>query len=143
MIAGVGTDIVQIERIRKLRPAAVTRILTPAEEEYCRRHAAVDERIAGRFAAKEAILKALGTGLGDGANWRDIEILPDDKGAPRARFHGAMSEKISGLAAHASSQAGAPQHTTHCHLSISHQGDYAIAYVVLEIIPDVARAVPH
>lgn len=139
----MGTDIVQIERIRKLRPAAVTRLLTPAEEAYCRRHVTADARIAGRFAAKEAILKALGTGLGDGAHWRDIEILPDEKGAPHARFHGAVAEKIDGLAALASSPPGASSHATRCHLSISHQGDYAVAYAVLEIVPDVARTVPH
>jgi holo-[acyl-carrier protein] synthase len=121
MITGVGTDIVQIERIRKLRPSAVTRILTTAEEAYCRRHAAADERIAGRFAAKEAILKALGTGLGGGVTWRQIEILPDEKGAPRATFTGALARKIRALGA------------TRCHLSISHQGDYAVAFAVLEV----------
>ncbi len=129
-----------------MRPEAVTRILTPAEEEYCRRHTAAAERIAGRFAAKEAVLKALGTGLGDSARWHDIEILPDEKGAPQARFSGAVAEKTAALAtraAHASSTPGAPRLTTRCHLSISHQGDYAVAFVVLEIAADVARMVPH
>lgn len=120
MITGVGTDIVQVERIRKLRPAAVARILTPAEEKYCRGHVAAHERIAGRFAAKEAVLKALGTGLGGGVSWRQIEILPDKLGAPRAAFRGAVAKKLRALGA------------TRCHLSISHQGDYAVAFVVLE-----------
>jgi holo-[acyl-carrier protein] synthase len=120
MITGVGTDIVQVERIRKLRPTAVTRLLTPAEERYCRRHAAAEERIAGRFAAKEAILKALGTGLGGGVTWRQIEILPDAQGAPRAKFSGTVARKLKALGA------------TRCHLSISHQGGYAVAFAVLE-----------
>ena len=124
MITGVGTDIVQVERIRKLSAAAAQRltrrILTPAEEKYCHKHAAAEERIAGRFAAKEAILKALGTGLGGGVTWRQIEILPDAQGAPRAAFSGAVARKLKALGA------------TRCHLSISHQGDYAVAFAVLE-----------
>lgn len=131
MIAGVGTDIVRIERIRKLRPAAVARLLTPAEEEYCRRHAAFEERVAGRFAAKEAILKALGCGLGGGVTWRQIEILPDENGAPRARFTGAVARKLAALAP----KRGA----TRCHLSISHDGDYAVAYVVLDVASPVSQ----
>jgi holo-[acyl-carrier protein] synthase len=131
MITGVGTDIVQIARIRKLRPSAVSRILTPLEEAYCRKHVAADERIAGRFAAKEAILKALGTGLGGGVTWRQIEILPDEQGAPKAKFSGAVARKMKALAN--------PQHATHCHLSISHQGEYAVAFVVLEVAPVVPQ----
>ncbi len=118
-------------RIRKLRPAAVSRILTPAEEAYCRKHAAADERIAGRFAAKEAILKALGTGLGGGVSWRQIEVLPDTLGAPHAQFSGALARKMKALAG--------PGNATRCHLSISHQGDYAVAFVVLEVAPRVPQ----
>ena len=122
MITGVGTDIVQVERIRKLRAAAVTRLLTPAEEKYCRAHADPAPRIAGRFAAKEAILKALGTGLGSGASWKQIEILPDALGAPRARFSGAVARRMRALGA------------TRCHLSISHESDHAVAFAVLESV---------
>ena len=121
----------RIERIRKLRPSTVTRILTPAEEDYCRRHTTPEVRIAGRFAAKEAILKALGTGLGGGVTWKQIEILPDENGAPIARFSGAVARKLAALAASRDDA----QSATHCHLSISHDGDYAIAYVILEVTP--------
>jgi len=129
MITGVGTDIVLVERIGKLRPATLARLFTPAELAYCRRHAAADERIAGRFAAKEAILKALGTGLGRGARWHHIEILPDAHGAPRARFAGAVAKRL------------AAQGATRCHLSISHQGGYAVAFAVREsdTVPPRAR----
>jgi holo-[acyl-carrier protein] synthase len=107
-----------------MRPAAaqrfVTRLLTPAEARYCRGYAATEERIAGRFAAKEAILKALGTGLSGGVTWRQIEILPDGRGAPKAVFSGAVARRLRALGA------------TRCHLSISHQGGYAVAFAVLE-----------
>jgi holo-[acyl-carrier protein] synthase len=124
MITGVGTDIVLVERIRKLRPAAVTRLLTPAERRYCRGYAASEERVAGRFAAKEAILKALGTGLSGGITWRQIEILPDAHGAPRAAFSGALAKRLRARGA------------TRCHLSISHQGGYAVAFAVFETAPE-------
>lgn len=120
MITGVGTDIVLVERIRKLRTASVARLLTPAELAYCRRYDDPAERIAGRFAAKEAVLKALGTGLADGASWKHIEILPDARGAPQASFTGAVARRMDARGA------------TRCHLSISHQGGYALAFVVLE-----------
>jgi holo-[acyl-carrier protein] synthase len=120
MIRGVGTDIVRVERIGKLRPAAVSRLLTPAEEKYCRAHADGDARVAGRFAAKEAILKALGTGLGSGIAWKQVEILPDEAGAPRASFSGTAARRMRALGA------------TRCHLSISHDGAYAVAFAVIE-----------
>ena len=120
MIVGIGTDIALVARIRKLRPAAVARLLTPKERVYCDRHADASMRIAGRFAAKEAILKAMGTGLAGGIAWKQIEILPDAKGAPRATFSGAARRRLRALNA------------THCHISISHQGDYASAFAILE-----------
>lgn len=116
----------------------MSRLLTPAEETYCRRHAASEERIAGRFAAKEAILKALGTGLGGGVTWKQIEILPDELGAPKARFSGAVARKLAALSDAQSATRSAIQNTTRCHLSISHDGEYAIAYVVIEVVPSVS-----
>jgi holo-[acyl-carrier protein] synthase len=119
MIAGIGTDIVAVGRITKLRPAAIARLLTPRETEYCRRFKNRQERTAGRFAAKEAILKALGTGLSSGITWHHIEILPDISGAPQATLTGAALERMSRLGA------------THCHVSISHQKKYAVAFAVI------------
>jgi holo-[acyl-carrier protein] synthase len=94
--------------------------MTAAEEKYCRTHADAAVRVAGRFAAKEAILKALGTGLAAGASWKQMEILPDAQGAPRASFSGAIARRMRTLGA------------TRCHLSISHEGDYAVAFAVIE-----------
>jgi holo-[acyl-carrier protein] synthase len=120
MIKGIGTDITHIARIRKLAPETISRFLTEREDEYCRRYQDPHERVAGRFAAKEAILKALGTGLNQGIGWRQIEILPDTSGVPQVALSGKAMEKSLSLGA------------THCRISISHQGDYAIAFAVLE-----------
>jgi holo-[acyl-carrier protein] synthase len=120
MVIGIGTDITHVERIKKLPPEAVARILTEREAEYCNRHKPPHERIAGRFAAKEAILKALGTGWAQGLGWQQIEILPDASGAPKVTLRDAALEKMRSLGA------------TRCHLSISHQGEYAVAYALLD-----------
>ena len=103
-----------------MRPAAVARLLTTAERDYCARYADPFERIAGRFAAKEAILKAFGTGLAKGLSWGQIEILPDPQGAPQVSFSGKAASRMRLLRA------------THCHVSISHDTDAAVAFVLLE-----------
>lgn len=120
MVKGIGTDISHIERIKKMTPEAVSRILTDSETEYCRRFPDFHERVAGRFAAKEAILKALGTGWSQGIGWRQIEILPDPSGAPVAALAGKALERMRAMDA------------THCLVSISHQGGYAVAFAVVE-----------
>lgn len=120
MVIGIGTDIAYLERIKKLSPDAVGRILTESEAEYCNRFPAPHERVAGRFAAKEAILKALGTGWSQGIGWHQIEILPNASGIPIVTFSGKALDRYRELGA------------THCHVSISHQGDYAVAFAVLE-----------
>jgi holo-[acyl-carrier protein] synthase len=120
MIIGIGTDIALVARIRKLSAAAVSRLLTEKELAYCKRYTDPHVRITGRFAAKEAVLKALGTGLSGGISWRQIEILPDAKGAPKASFKGEIKRRLREMNA------------TRCHISISHQGAYAAAFAVLE-----------
>ena len=120
MILGVGTDIVLMARIRKLSPAAVTRLLTAREKKYCAKYGDASVHVAGRFAAKEAVLKAMGKGLSEGISWHHLEILPDPAGAPRVKFSGAALAHFKKLNA------------TRCHLSISHQGEYAVAFAVLE-----------
>ena len=120
MVIGIGTDICHIERIKKLAPEAVERILTVAEAAYCGRYANPHERIAGRFAAKEAILKALGTGWSAGLGWGQLEILPDAAGAPLVTLSGAARTRLLELGA------------TRCLVSISHQGEYAVAFSIIE-----------
>jgi holo-[acyl-carrier protein] synthase len=100
MIVGIGIDQVQIERIRKVSPRLFERICTPAERDYCEKFGEGKyERYAGRFAAKEAISKALGTGIAAGIEWTDLEILPTPSGAPMARLHGVAAERMAQLGA--------------------------------------------
>lgn len=96
MIRGIGTDIVDIERIQAVLERQgerfVQRILTPAEQvEYQRRGAPV-KFLANRFAGKEAVAKALGTGIADGVTFQQIEILPGERGAPEVQLSGRAAQ---------------------------------------------------
>jgi holo-[acyl-carrier protein] synthase len=81
MVVGLGIDLVEVARIKRAmeNPRFVYKILTDAEREYCGNSAM---KVAGRWAAKEAIYKAMGLPL----TWLDVEILPDELGAPRVKF---------------------------------------------------------
>lgn len=91
-IVGHGVDIVRIERVERIwrehGDRFLERILTADERRYCIECKTPGVRLAGRFAAKEAILKALGTGWRAGIEWSDIEVLPDGYGAPQAALSG-------------------------------------------------------
>jgi len=95
MIRGIGLDAVELERIERVwhrQPRFVERILTPAERDYCLRAPRLTiQRIAGRWAAKEAIAKAVGRPL----RWQEVEILPDERGAPCVHLYG-YSAQIAG-----------------------------------------------
>lgn len=87
MIRGIGFDLIEIERIRRAwarTPRFAERILTPAEREYCLQGQVSVERLAGRWAGKEAVMKALGRPC----RWHEIELLPDEQGCPRVRVSG-------------------------------------------------------
>lgn len=122
MIKGTGIDIVEISRIKKAlqNPKFVSRVFTRAEQEYCNsRKTQAVASYAARFSAKEAIVKAFGTGM-TGGTWQDIEILPDINGAPRAKLYGyfaytATKRKIYNI-----------------HVSLSHSKEYAVAQAILE-----------
>lgn len=121
MILGLGIDSVLIERIRAVSPRLFSRICTPGEQEYCESFGEGRfERYAGRFAAKEAISKALGTGIAQGINWTDLEILPSPSGAPVAVLHGAARERAQRMGA------------TTVLVSITHDKSTAAAVCVLE-----------
>lgn len=94
---GLGNDIVEIERIKSAHgehgEPFLNRLFTKKEQEYCFCCQDPYPRLAGRFAAKEAIAKALGSGFGAELSWTDIEILPDEKGKPIASLSGALKEK--------------------------------------------------
>lgn len=99
-ILGIGNDIIEIERIRKsidthgLR--LLTRLFTTKEQDYCLKHKDPVPHFAGRFSAKEAVVKALGTGFGQHASWLDIEIINDTHGKPSVFFSSALEKKLKG-----------------------------------------------
>ena len=118
MIAGIGVDIIEIARIAKAvkNPHFNERVYTP--EELTETHQA-SHRLAGFFAAKEALLKAMGTGLA-GFNWLEMAVLHDSQGAPYFQVNGKIRDFLR-------------QHQiARVHLSISHCREYAVAEVILE-----------
>lgn len=92
-IAGLGMDLVDLDRVRqalqKNGEAFALRICTPDEWAYCRRHADPVPRLAARFAAKEAVAKALGTGIGEKCSFTEVEVVRNDAGSPSILLHGA------------------------------------------------------
>ena len=120
MIKGIGIDQVQIDRIRTVSPRLFERICTPAEREYCEKFGEGRfERYAGRFAAKEAFGKALGTGV-EGFALRDVEVVNDPRGKPELRLHGNAPRALAAFGGR------------RVHVSLSHEDDNAIAMVVIE-----------
>ena len=90
----LGVDIVEIERMRKIlkrSPAFARRAFSQNEQDYCNATAIPEFHYATRFAAKEAVLKALGTGFSSGIGIRDVEVVLDSKGKPRVVLHGRAS----------------------------------------------------
>ncbi len=123
MLLGVGTDILQIERIAEVVSRQgerfVERILTPAERREYAESGLPLRLLAKRFAAKEAVAKALGTGIGRGVSWQDIEISHDGAGKPLASLSGGALEVARRLGG------------SRVALSISDEQDYAVAFAVL------------
>lgn len=96
LIVGLGTDIVEIVRIGEMierhGEAFLNRIYTPEEIQYCQKRKHCNEAFAGRWAAKEAVMKALGTGFIRGIGWQDIEILAEKSGKPFVNIRGGAGE---------------------------------------------------
>lgn len=122
-IVGIGLDLVNIARVeaiaRRWQDRFLQRVYTEDERRASFGRAWPYASLAGRFAAKEAMLKALGTGWSAGVSWQDIQVLNEDGGRPVATVRGR-----TGMLAQ---QAG----VTRIHVSLSHDGDYAIAEVIL------------
>jgi holo-[acyl-carrier protein] synthase len=115
VIVGVGIDVVEVARLERAlarTPRLGERLFTDAER------ARPTQSLAARFAAKEAVAKALGAP--GGLRWRDAEVVSDDSGRPRLVLHGAVAEEA------------AAQGITTWHLSLSHDGGVATAVVVAE-----------
>ena len=119
MIKGIGTDIVEIERIRSMIERHgdhfLQRCYTSVEIEYAMRHRDSAVRFAGRWAAKEAVVKVLGTGWSKGIHWTDLEVINEISGAPKLI--------LSGRAAEIAKERGIRE----VMLSISHCRSYATA----------------
>lgn len=121
MIIGVGTDLVSVPRLRRAvgrRDRLLTRLFTEAEVVECRRRADPAPHLAARFAAKEACLKALRIGWGGGIRWREVEVAGGGAEVPRLLLAGAAAARAAAL--------GVRQ----THLSLAHEGEYAMAFVV-------------
>lgn len=95
-IFGIGIDVVEVERIasaiERLGEPFLSKLFAPAERAYCDAYQKPELHYAARFAAKEAVSKALGTGIGGQAGWLDLEITRDPSGAPKIFLRGAAAE---------------------------------------------------
>ncbi len=124
MIVGLGIDITEVSRIREAIErrgrALVKRVFTPAEIAYCEGHRDPYERFAARFAAKEAGMKALGTGWRRGVRWVDLEVVRLPSGKPTLELHGKAHEIAAKLGVTAIS------------LTLTHTRDTALAQVIFE-----------
>ncbi len=124
MILGTGIDLVELTRIRgameKFGERFLKRFLHPEEIVYCQRHRDPGPFVAGRFAAKEAISKAFGTGIGIKLGWLDMEVRHKESGEPFVVLHGNGLKLL------------AERGATGVHLSLSHTGAHATAIALLE-----------
>lgn len=124
MIYGIGVDLLEIARmaqaVQRSGPRLIERLYTEDEQAYCRQQHPPYACYAARFAAKEAFLKALGTGLRKHMRWRDIEVCRDALGKPSLRLYGTLHARCVALG------------VQHIHLSLSHSATCAIAQVILE-----------
>lgn len=123
MIGGIGCDLCVIARIEKAaaRTSFLTRVFTKQEQDYCEsRGVQKSASLAARFAAKEAVLKAFGTGL-RGGELKEIEIIQDELGKPKVNLLGYFK------------QLALDKKVVQWHLSLTHEKEYAMAYVVMEV----------
>jgi holo-[acyl-carrier protein] synthase len=123
MIYGIGVDIVKIERIKnaaeKWGSSFVEKILTPHEIEYCYKKKDPYPSVAVRFAAKEALIKAVGSG--SVIKMQDMEVVNDSSGRPSINVKNRLEELFK------------EKKITGCHLSLSHEKEFGVATVVLEV----------
>jgi len=124
MIVGTGVDIAEVARIRsaveRFGERFLSRVFTPEEVKYALSKANAAERLAARFAAKEAAMKAIGTGLRHGVTWHDVEVVRLPGRRPILKFSGKAAEFAERLGC------------KRAHLSLSHTAEQAIAHVIRE-----------
>jgi holo-[acyl-carrier protein] synthase len=121
MVTGLGVDIIEVPRIKKALDRwgkrFFKRVFTSEERRYSMRKAFPEQSLAARFAAKEAVMKALGTGLSGGIAWTDVEIVNNPQGKPEVK----LGSKITDLVGDKKVQ-----------ISLSHTREFAVAFAVLE-----------
>ena len=122
MVIGIGTDIIEVSRISKNieNETFLTKIFTKNEIAYCKNKNKYALHLAARFAAKEAVAKAFGTGFSNGIQASDIEIYNDDTGAPHVKLYGKTLEIFQ------------QKKVFKIHISLSHLENYATACAVIE-----------
>lgn len=124
MILGIGIDIIEVGRIKssleRFGERFGQKILLPGEMAYCLSHKHPAPFVAARFAAKEAISKAFGTGIGSQLGWQDMEIARKESGEPYVILHGKGKELF------------ASRHAKNLYVTISHTNDYAAVTAILE-----------
>jgi holo-[acyl-carrier protein] synthase len=124
MIVGTGVDLAEVPRVRHLverfGPRFIERVFTPAEIAYVERKANRFERFAARFAAKEAGMKAIGTGWRHGVTWQDFEVANLPSGKPTLRLHGVAARVAEKLG------------VRNISLSLTHTAEYGMAHLILE-----------
>jgi holo-[acyl-carrier protein] synthase len=124
MIVGVGADLARVSRVRELSARFgdrfVARVFTDAERKYCERRREPFASLTARFAAKEAVMKALAAGWGSGVRFKDIEVVLSEAGAPRIELSGGARKRAEELG------------IVRLHLSLAHEGDFALAQAVAE-----------
>jgi holo-[acyl-carrier protein] synthase len=132
MIVGVGIDLVEVARIErvytKFGERFLGRVLLREEADYCLSHRKPATFIAGRFAVKEAVSKAFGTGMGALLGWHDIEVRRKESGEPYVILHGRGEELLAARKANV------------VHISISHTEVNAVAVAILEQLPTLTDA---
>jgi holo-[acyl-carrier protein] synthase len=121
MLVGLGVDIIEVPRIKKALnrwgERFLKRVFTPDERRYSLRKAFPEQSLAARFAAKEAVMKALGTGLSGGIAWTDVEIVNTPRGKPEVRLRGKIASRVG---------------EKKVQISLSHTKEYAVAFAVIE-----------
>lgn len=124
MTGGIGIDLIALWRIERAMSRFGERFLARllTEQERAGARADLVGYVAGRFAAKEATLKALGTGVSGAVCWRDVEVLAEPSGAPHLHLHGEALRRARSLG------------VTSAHISLTHDREYAAAVAVLEVV---------
>ncbi len=121
LIQGIGVDVVDVQRLKQVIEEQgaifVNKVFTDAEIAYCHSKKKPHEHFAARFAAKEAVAKAMRTGWSGAFRWKDVEVVNEPSGAPKLLLYREMAHALAG---------------SHLHLSMSHTETTVVAFVVIE-----------